>query len=84
MEPRWPMTKIKLIWDFRGPNAFKTAEHHHKHLIDYLKTEQIDYDLSDFEMVTDGHAIAYVVIAEIHVRKVRDSLRPHRGILYTA
>ena len=26
------LEKIKLIWDFRGPVAEKTAQHHLKHL----------------------------------------------------
>ena len=29
------MRKLKLIWDFRGPDALKTAEHHEIHLKEY-------------------------------------------------
>ena len=31
--------KIKLIWDFRGPSALQTAEHHALHLNEYLNLE---------------------------------------------
>jgi len=31
--------QIKLIWDFRGPNALLTAQHHEIHLKDFIKTE---------------------------------------------
>ena len=33
--------KIKLIWDFRGEVATKTAEHHDIHLKEYLEKEKI-------------------------------------------
>ena len=33
------MQKIKLLWDFRGPNAKKIANHHLKHLKDFFKVE---------------------------------------------
>ncbi|MBZ9628958.1 hypothetical protein LB456_07705 [Psychroflexus sp. CAK57W] len=32
----------KLIWDFRGPNAEKTAEHHEIHLKDFLKMNAME------------------------------------------
>ena len=35
------MRKIKLIWDFRGEAAAKTAEHHLIHLNEYLENEKI-------------------------------------------
>ena len=34
------MRKIKLIWDFRGQAAAKTAEHHEIHLKEFLETEK--------------------------------------------
>ena len=34
------MRKIKLIWDFRGEAAAKTAEHHDIHLNEYLEKEK--------------------------------------------
>ena len=33
--------KIKLLWDFRGPEAFKIAEHHCIHLREYAEKEKI-------------------------------------------
>ena len=33
------MRQIKLIWDFRGQAAAKTAEHHEIHLKEFLDKE---------------------------------------------
>ena len=36
------MKRVKLIWDFRGPNATKIAEHHDIHLKEYIKKNGLD------------------------------------------
>ena len=42
--------QIKLIWDFRGAAAAKTAEHHEIHLKEYIEAEKLDvlFDNTDF------------------------------------
>jgi hypothetical protein len=84
MESQWPMTKIKLIWDFRGPHAEKTAAHHLVHLEAYFKLEQIHHEHLGQKNITDMHSTAYVVVNEPDVRKVRDALKPHRGELFSS
>jgi len=74
--------KIKLIWDFRGPAGAKTAEHHEKHLKEYIELEQLDCHLTGFEIVNEMHAIAYIVVEETDMISIRDSLKPHRGVVY--
>ncbi len=35
--------KIRLVWDFRGADALKTAEHQLIHLVEFMKKEDISY-----------------------------------------
>ena len=76
--------KIKLIWDFRGPAAAKTAEHHEKHLKEYVAIEQVLADSTGHQNITDVHSIAYLVVAEKDMIAFRDALKPHRGEVWTA
>jgi hypothetical protein len=75
--------KIKLIWDFRGPAAHKTAEHHDMHLKEFLTTENYPLKITGFEVVNEMYAIAYLVVEEADMINFRDALRPHRGEVYT-
>ncbi|WP_242206040.1 hypothetical protein [Aestuariivivens insulae] len=77
------MRQLKLIWDFRGPNAQKTAVHHEIHLKEYITAEQLDISLTGVECLNDLHAIAYLVVDEAMMKPIRDALKPHRGQVYT-
>jgi regulator of RNase E activity RraB len=77
------MKKIKLIWDFRGPDAAKIAEHHEIHLKEYITLEKISLNITGFEVVNELHAIAFMVVTEDTMIAVRDALKPHRGAIYT-
>ena len=74
--------KIKLIWDFRGEIAAKTAEHHEVHLKEYILAEQFPINITGFEIVNEMHAIAFMVVTDENMIQVRDTLKPHRGALY--
>ena len=76
------MRKIKLIWDFRGPAAEKTAEHHEKHLKEYITIEKLPLNITGFDVINDMHAIAWMVVTDDFMIPVRDTLRPHRGELF--
>ena len=76
------MRKIKLIWDFRGPAAAKTAEHHEKHLKEYIAIEKLPLNITGFEIINEMYAITYMVVTDQYMIPVRDALRPHRGELY--
>ncbi|KOS06344.1 hypothetical protein AM493_10095 [Flavobacterium akiainvivens] len=78
------MRQIKLIWDFRGPAAAKTAEHHVVHLKEFIAMEKLPLNTTGFEAVTDMHSIAWMVVTDDFMIPVRDALKPHRGELYTA
>ncbi|SHI99676.1 hypothetical protein [Flavobacterium terrae] len=76
------MKKIKLIWDFRGPAAPKTAEHHEIHLKEYITIEKLPINITGFEVISDMHAIAWMVVNDNYMIQVRDALKPHRGEIY--
>lgn len=72
--------KIKLIWDFRGSDAAKIAEHHEIHLKEYINLEKISLNITGFEVVNEFHAFAFMVVIEENMIAVRDALKPHRGV----
>lgn len=74
--------KIKFIWDFRGPAALKTAEHHEIHLKEYIAIEGLSINVTGFSMLNDMHSIAYMVVEESSMIPLRDALKPHRGEIY--
>jgi hypothetical protein len=76
------MRKIKLIWDFKGPDSAKIAEHHEIHLKEYLTIEKLPYNLTGVEVINEFYAIAYMVVTDDYMIAVRDALKPHRGELY--
>jgi len=76
------MRKLKLIWDFRGPYALKTAEHHELHLKDYIVIQKLDITITGVEKLTDMHTIAFLVVNESEMKPIRDALKPHRGQVY--
>lgn len=68
---------IKLIWDFRGPDASRIAEHYRVHLGEAFSGEK------QFETVAQdvipGHSIVFMIVPESEMRPIRDRLKPHRG-----
>jgi len=78
------MRKLKLIWDFRGPNGQKTAEHHLIHLKEYIQLEKLDISITGVEVLSEMHSIAFLVVDEADMKPIRDALKPHRGQVYSA
>lgn len=76
------MNKLKLIWDFRGPDAHKIAEHHVLHLKEYITIQKTDLNITGFEQISELHAIAFMVVKEQEMKSIRDALKPHRGQMY--
>ena len=74
--------KLKLIWDFRGPDAQKTAEHHEIHLKEFIQMENLKNNITGVETISEVYTMAYLVVNENEMISVRDSLRPHRGEWY--
>ncbi len=74
--------QIKLLWDFKGPAAAKTAEHHEIHLKEYIVIEKLPLNITGFEIRSEMHAVAFMVVTDENMIQVRDSLKPHRGEIY--
>lgn len=77
------MRKLKLIWDFKGPNGVKTAEHHAIHLKEFIEAEHYEDLISGFETLNEFHGIAYLIVSEDQMKPLRDALKPHRGQVYS-
>jgi len=77
------MRKLKLIWDFYGPDSSKIAEHHEKHLKEYVIMEKLDVTITGAETLGDMHTIAFMVVNEDQMKPIRDALKPHRGQVYS-
>ena len=77
------MELIKLIWDFRGPNAARIAEHHAKHLDEFIQTESIPSSSTGIEAHSDMFHSAYMITERERMQDLRDRLKPHRGQVYS-
>ncbi len=76
------MRKIKMIWDFRGSGAEKTAQHHEIHLKEFIVAEKLPLDITGFEVLNEMHAVAFIVVTDDYLVLVRDTLKPHRAEIY--
>lgn len=76
------MRKLKLIWDFRGPDAEHIAHHHLIHLKEYVVINALEIDVISTECLNELHWISYLVVDEVAMKPIRDRLKPHRGQVY--
>ena len=73
--------KIKLIWDFKGPDGIETAKHHCVHLKEFAHIEDLLFHEVAFKQLNEMHSIAFITVDEIQMKVFRDALKPHRGEL---
>ncbi len=71
--------KIRLIWDFRGPEAEQIAEHHAVHLTEFSEKEELPCLDAGIQKVSEMHCLAYIVVHEENMITFRDALVPHRA-----
>ena len=71
--------KIKLIWDFRGPEALEIAKHHVIHLEEFAVKENLYFYDTNTEELNEMHSLAYITVKEEDMLTYRDALKPHRG-----
>ena len=74
--------RVKLIWDFRGPNAEAIAKHHAQHLGEYAQTENLINTIVGQEKITPMHHIAFLVVEKKMMNTLREILKPSRGQIY--
>lgn len=75
------MRKIKMLWDFRGPDALKTAEHQCIHLKEFFVKDGIHFHSIELEKQSDVMVSAYAIVNEEDVEALRSTLKPNRGQL---
>lgn len=75
------MRKIKMLWDFRGQDALKTAEHQCIHLKEFFNREKMSFHEIDVEHYSSIHIAAFAVVNEDKVSVLRTTLKPNRGQL---
>lgn len=71
--------KIKLLWDFRGPDAKETAKHHTIHLKEFSTLENLNFDEINIRESNPMLASAFIIVDEKDMKTYRDALKPHRG-----
>ncbi|WP_430928490.1 hypothetical protein [Polaribacter marinivivus] len=73
--------KIKLLWDFRGPDALETAKHHTLHLKEFSTLENLNYHQIDIQEKNPMLVAAFITVDEKDMKIFRDALKPQRGEL---
>ncbi|MFC4268377.1 hypothetical protein [Polaribacter marinivivus] len=71
--------KIKLLWDFRGPDALETAKHHTVHLKEFATLENLNYHQIDIQEKNPMLVAAFITVEEKDMKIFRDALKPQRG-----
>ena len=71
--------KIKLLWDFRGPDAKQTAKHHTIHLKEFATIENLNFHEIDIQEKNPMLCAAFITVDEKVMKIYRDALQPHRG-----
>ena len=71
--------KIKLLWDFRGPDAEETAKHHTIHLKEFATIENLTFHEIDIQEKNPMLFAAFITVNEADMKIYRDALKPHRG-----
>lgn len=73
--------KIKLIWDFRGPDAKEIALHHTVHLKEFTQKENLEFHQIDIFEQNPMFVSAFITVNESDMIIFRDTLKPQRGEL---
>ncbi len=73
--------KIRLIWDFHGGDSQGTAEHHVRHLNQFMEREKIEIIRSFVDSADVFHHMACLTVNEKDVIVLRDALKPNRALV---
>lgn len=75
--------KIRLIWDFRGPDCNQTAKHYQIHLSEFLKANNSVYFDHGSKEINEVHHVVYLTVSKSYMKYFRDKLKPNRGEVAT-
>lgn len=70
--------KIRLMWDFFGPDAAGTAKHHQIHLHEFFGKESIETTAYGVGTAGTNHAMSWCEIEEQHADAISKALKPQR------
>lgn len=71
--------KIKLIWDIRSIDAKEVAEHHVKHVNEYIESKGLENTTAEFVEIFPHYYQAYILTTKKYMVQLRDDLKPQRG-----
>jgi len=74
--------RIKVIWEFSGPDAEETAKHHTIHLEEFGNREKLEVSIAGTEYINHISWLAYLIVLEKDVLAVRNALKPLRAEIF--
>jgi hypothetical protein len=74
-------TPVAMLWDFFGPNAAQTAEHHLIHLNEFASNKNITPVALELIPAPDRSVVSFVLPWAL-VQELRPLLNPHRGQIW--
>lgn len=72
--------KIKLLWNFSGPESEGTAKHHEFHIREFLEKHNFNHLTTGAEQ-SGVFWSTYLIVDEKDMILFRDALRPHKGVI---
>ncbi len=76
------MRKLRLLWDFRGPDSLEIAKHHVIHLKEFTQIDKLSF--VEASVIEQNKYInsAFIIIFEIDLEVFKTALKPHRITIY--
>jgi hypothetical protein len=74
--------KIKLIWEFSGPDAEETAKHHSAVIEGVIAQENLEVSISGTEYISHVSWLAYLIVLEKNVPVIKGILKPLRSEIF--
>lgn len=70
------MKQHKLIWDFNGPDAKQFAEHHARHLGEFVQMRQLENVSCDIQELNPMRWVAYMQGEHDLMQSLKSTLKP--------
>ena len=74
--------KIKLIWEFSGPDAEETAKNHSAAIEGVIDQEKLEVSISGTEYISHISWLAYLIVLEKNVQVIKGVLKPLRSEIF--
>jgi hypothetical protein len=73
------MQKVKLVWDFFGPESKNTAQHHLIHLSEFSKDKSVNFYDSGTDSESENNFFSFIVIDFSNLDLIKKMLKPNRA-----